>query len=102
MLQSSSLVHILSHEYLAVRPLSQEVLWSLSFPGGSFGFVIYCPVTQETRKTNGHFLELTLTQERNRSTRGPTEINLSFTKLGHPSFFQLFQFSSVLRMCCQR
>lgn len=27
---------------------------------------------------------------------------LSFTKLEHPSFFQPFQFSSVLRMCCQK
>lgn len=44
--------HILSHEDLAVRPFSQEVLWCLSFPGGSFGFVIYCPVKN---KTKAHF-----------------------------------------------
>lgn len=29
-------------------------------------------------------------------------VYLSFTKLGQPSFFHAFQFSSVLRMCCQR
>lgn len=40
--------HILSHENFAVRPLSKEVFWSLSFPGGSFGFVIYCPVKEES------------------------------------------------------
>lgn len=39
-----SLVHILSHEDLAVWPFSKEVLWSWSFPGGSFGFVICCPI----------------------------------------------------------
>lgn len=40
---SATLVHILSHENLAVRPFSKEVFWSLSFPGGSFGFIVNCP-----------------------------------------------------------
>lgn len=51
---SATLVHILSHENLAVWPFSKEVFWSLSFPGGSFGFIINCPVQEETSGTNGH------------------------------------------------
>lgn len=35
---------LLSHEDLTVRPFSKEVFWSLSFPGGPFGFVIDWPV----------------------------------------------------------
>lgn len=47
-LLSPVLDHILSHEDLAVWPFSKEVFWCLSFPCGSFGFVIYCPVKKET------------------------------------------------------
>lgn len=55
LIQSIHSVHVLSHKYLAVWPFSQEVLWSLSFPGGSFGFLIHCPVWEET---NSHFISL--------------------------------------------
>ena len=46
-LLSSVFNNILSHEDLAVGSFSKEVFWCLSFPGGSFGFVIYYPVQQE-------------------------------------------------------
>lgn len=55
LIQSIHSVHVLSHKYLAVWPFSQEVLWSLSFPGRSFGFVIHCSVREET---NCHFIPL--------------------------------------------
>lgn len=51
---SAILIHILSHENLAVWPFSKEVFWSLSFPGGSFGFIINCPIQVETSGTNSH------------------------------------------------
>lgn len=39
--------HVLSHKYFGVRPFPEEVFWGLSFPRGSFGFVIYCPVEEK-------------------------------------------------------
>lgn len=53
-----SLENILSHEKLAVWPFSKEVLWSLSFPGGPFWFLIYCSVpgkNKKKKKTTCHF-----------------------------------------------
>lgn len=41
--------HILSHKNLPVWPFSKEVFWSLSFPCGSFGLVIYCSVKEANK-----------------------------------------------------
>lgn len=46
---------LLSHEDLAVRPLSKEVFWSLSLPGGPFGFVIHWPVREEPKREQFNF-----------------------------------------------
>ena len=111
--------YILSHENLSVWPFSKEVLWSLSFPGRSFGFVIYCSVEQGNNWDHLSFwhpsvsIRITLfygnwlitahklKQLSAMATLKYSALYLSLTKLGHPSFFQAFQFSSVLRMCCQ-
>lgn len=112
---------LLAHENLALWPFSKEVLWSLSFSGRPFRFVIRCSVQDENSQDTFHFDILAKVHTPNsfvatdQSLHGNERkliwvedtwqhfsLYLSFTKLGQPSFFQEFQFSSVLRMCCQR
>ena len=59
--------NILSHENLAVWPFSKEVLWSLSFPGGSVRFVIYCSVAEENKWDHSSFCHARLSSHTHHS-----------------------------------